>query len=467
MRKTIFRQFLTYMLLFGIALSVVSYVLIEFLFDDYYYSQQAAVLRTEALSLRKEYDEYGLAEFMVASENLKSSKSISSHLYNTSTNELFGSDMQSSGRQNIMEAFASGENNDVFISTTGGQNSRINWLTLIISTDDGNLIMARISYANMDSVVAIVQQFFLFFGLFLAIAFIVFAFFFSRSMSQPLKKLNDIAEKMGNLDFTLRYSGNRRDEIGLLGETLNTLTASLENTISQLKGELEKEKTLEKMRTGFTAQVSHELQTPLSVIKGYAEALSDRLYESDELDEVYEIMLSETDKISRLVDDLLDLSQMESGAFIIRKKNFSLSDLLNKLYNTHKNLPHDKPFEFYYKNACTDGSLFFGDPLRIEQALGNILRNASKHVDKKGKILINLSSDNDSCIISIFNSGDTIPEEDLSEIFKSYYQGKNNKGGTGLGLTITKHIIQLHGGTISAINHSGGVEILITLPKFG
>ena len=391
MKKTLFRQLLLYLLIFGIVLSLASYLFVEFFFDDYYYSRQTLALKENTYNLIDTLETSGISSFLQMAEELKTERGLSIHLYNPKDNSLYGSDVQGSGRLGLMETFESSQSDTVFISSTGGQNSRIYWLTYVLETDSGYLVMSRISYTNMESVVGIVQQFFLFFGIFLAAIFIVFAYFFSRSMSRPLRKLNDIAERMAGLDFSLRYAGNRKDEIGKLGQKLNLLTASLENTISQLKNELDKEKTLEKMRTGFTAQVSHELQTPLSVIRGYAEALADRIYNGNETDEVYETMLRETNKISRLVDDLLDLSQMESGAYVIRKRNFSLTDLMNKLFQTHLRLPSVKPFDFEFVNKCSSESMFFGDPLRLEQALRNIISNALKYVLEDGKIIFTLS----------------------------------------------------------------------------
>jgi len=464
MKKTLFRQLLVYLLVFGIVLSLASYLVIELFFDDYYYSRQTLALKENTTHLADTLESSGLNEFLLMAEELKTERGMSIHLYNPEDNTLYGSDVQGSGRQGLMDIFKSSKSDTVFISTTGGQNSRLNWLTYVLETDEGYLIMSRISYANMESVVEIVQQFLLFFGISLALIFIVFAFFFSRSMSKPLRKLNDIAEGMARLDFTLKYSGNRKDEIGKLGQTLNLLTSNLENTITQLRTELDKEKTLEKMRTGFTAQVSHELQTPLSVIRGYAEALADRIYEEKETDEVYEIMLHETNKISRLVDDLLDLSQMESGAYVIRKKNFSLSVLIDKLYQTHRKLPSLKHFDFEFNNDCASDSLFFGDPLRLEQALRNIIGNAIKYVSENGKIIFTLSEGSNNHIIKIFNTGTPISEADIDEIFTPYFQGKNHREGTGLGLAITRHIVELHGGTISVVNRNNGVELVIELP---
>jgi signal transduction histidine kinase len=398
-------------------------------------------------------------------EELKTNRSISVHIYDVANDTLIGSQIQSSGRQNIMDIINENQTDEIFISSTGGQNSRINWLTYIGKTNDGNLVLTRISYANMDSVVVLVQQFFLIFGFFLAAVFVIFAFVFSRSMSKPLKELNTIAEKMGKLDFSLRYSGNRKDEIGQLGQALNSLTANLENTITQLKSELKKEKTLEKMRTGFTAQVSHELQTPLSVIRGYAEALSDKVYAAEEIDDVYGIILTETNRISMMVDDLLDLSQMEAGAYVVRKKEFSLSGLLEKIYLMHRKLPNEKNISFSFSDNSSGNASMFGDPLRLEQAFRNIAGNAMKHVSSDGEITFTLSGDTDTYQINIFNTGEPIPDDDIDEIFEAYYQGSNKKSGTGLGLAISRHIISLHGGSISAGNENGGVNITVILRK--
>lgn len=465
MKKTLFRQLLSYLLVFGILLSMLSYLVIELFFDDYYYARQSSLLQDSTSALISTFDTSGLQPFLYEAEEMKAERGMSVHLYNPTAKALYGSDVQSSGRQNLMDIFDTYSPGEVFISSTGGQNSRINWLTYIQETQEGLLVMCRISYTNMDSVVGLVQQFFLFFGISLALIFMIFAFYLSKSISTPLIRLNKIAEGMGRLDFTMKYAGKREDEIGQLGQTLNTLTANLENTISQLKNELAKEKTLEEMRTVFTAQVSHELQTPLSVISSYAEALSDKLYEENETDEVYGIMLTESHKISRLVDDLLDLSQMESGAYVIRKKKFCLADLINKLYQTHKNLPSEKHFSFELTNTCDKDRLFFGDPLRLEQALRNIIGNAIKYVTDNGIIRFSLSEDKNHCIVKIFNSGLPIPEDELEEIFGSYYQGKNHREGTGLGLAITRHIIELHDGKIYAVNQIGGVEIVIELPN--
>lgn len=464
MRKTIFRQFLFYMILFGLFLSVASWLVIEFFFDDYYYMQQKKILISHTETLVNEYAASGLNGLQALIGEYSIDVGMSVHFLDIKTGTVYGSDLQGSGKQGLMAALNHKTPGEIFISKTETQNNQKDWLSYILNTNDGNLILGRISYSSMDSVVGLVQNFLFVFGLSIAAIFILFAYIFSKSMSRPLKALNTIAKKMGQLDFSLKYEGNRIDEIGMLGKTLNEITSKLENTISQLQGELSKERTLDKMRTQFTAQVSHELQTPLSVIKGYSEALSDQIYSSEESFEVYEILLAETLKISHMVDDLLDLSQMESGAYIIRKGNFPIVQLLYKLFERHKNLPNDKSFNMVFDNACAEDSIYSGDSVRIEQAVRNILSNAIKHVSSGGLIKLKLEKINSTYAVSIYNTGINIPDEDVPYIFDSYYQGKNHHAGTGLGLAISKHIIELHNGKISVLNNSGGVTFKLLLP---
>jgi len=464
MKKTIFRQFLLYMILFAVILSVTSWLVIEFFFDNYYYLQQEKLLATHIEEIADEYEETGIQGIQPLIDEYYLDHGMSVHYLDVASNVIYGTESQGAGKQGLQATIIKSTIGKVFISYTGSANNPKEWLTYVINTDDSNFVMGRISYTSMDSVVGLVQQFFLYFGLALIIIFLIFAYVFSKSMSKPLKALNKIAEKMGHLDFSLKYEGNRKDEIGRLGITLNEITDKLENTISQLQGELSKERTLDKMRNQFTAQVSHELQTPLSVIKGYSEALADRIYSSEETAGVYDILLTEAGKISNMVDDLLDLSQMDSGAYIVRKEDFNIVQLVTKLFNRHKNLPSEKQYDMQLTINCSDNFMYSGDAVRLEQAFRNVLANAIKHVSKEGIVRLDLTENAGAVAVSIYNSGEAIPSEELTRIFDSYYQGSKNMGGTGLGLAITSHIIELHSGSIKAENREDGVLFSIFLP---
>lgn len=469
MRKTLFRQLIIYMMLFFIVLCAACYVAVEFYFDDYYYAKQKEVLRSRINELAAQYNENGIETLETQIDYYYSEYGVSLHFYDNQTNQLYSASYQGMGKQSIYSAMINENVDKFFISTSemghgAGRADNTSWLSYLTATQDGNLLLGRISYESMNSVVMLVQQFVLYLGAVITVAFILFAFFFSRSMSKPLRELNDIATQMGKLNFSMRYKGNRRDEIGHLGKTLNELTTKLENTITQLQGELSKERTLEKMRTQFTAQLSHELQTPLSVIKGYTEALIDNIFIGQEVTDAYDILDNETEKISRMVDDLLDLSQMEAGAYVVRKKNFDIKKLLKKTYDRYSSLPNEKQFSINMHDSYPKETMYYGDSLRLEQVIRNLLSNAIKHVSINGNINITLSKKENMAQISIENEGEHIAESDLPHIFDSYYQGKTEKRGYGLGLAIAHHIIKLHEGQIRVHNTKDGVLFMILLP---
>jgi len=463
MKKTLFRQMITYMILFCIAICVIGYVVIEFLFNNYYYAKQQQMLLLRTTEAAAQIDAGADVDAII--DAFYSEYGVSLHYSSESQGKHSGMHGMM-GRQGAYSGMTQENIGEFFVTSSGqgmGQGmGQSQWLSYLAQTQDGGLLMGRVSYGSMDGVVALVQEFFLYFGIANVAAFVLFAFFFSRSMSRPLRELNAIAAEMGQLNFSLHYDGRRRDEIGQLGSTLNLLMKRLENTITQLKGELSKEKTLEKMRTRFTAQVSHELQTPLSVIKGYAEALTDNLYEGEEASEVYLILVDEAEKISNMVDDLLNLSQIEAGTYVLNKQKFSLSTMLSKLYTRYRALTGGKRIHMHMD--LPENLQYFGDEMRLEQAVSNVLTNAIKHTPDNGDILITLSKDKENILISIENDGEPISEEDLPHIFESYYRGKTAVRGTGLGLAITHHIISLHGGTITAANTKRGVLFEMILP---
>ena len=461
MRKSIFRQLLFYTLIFGAVAAALSYIAIGGYFDDYYYREQEKMLMDTTRKLVEAYD-HDQDNIQSLLSTYASDYGITVQLFNCNNKYICGSSFQG-GMHEVLDDSNVGKIFMIQGGGGGGQrsgNGNATFLAYMLKTDDGSYMLSRISYANMNAIILVVKQFFLIFGIVIAIAFIIFAFIFSRSMSRPLRDLNAIASEMGKLNFTMRYSGNRKDEIGQLGETLNSLTTKLENTITQLSGELSKERTLEKMRTQFTAQVSHELQTPLSVIKGYAEALADDVYQGKEASEAYGILLNEAEKISNMVNDLLDLSQMEAGAYVVRKENFDLRELVERIHQRYASLPHEKPFTIHLNIDGNDAIPYYGDPLRLEQAIRNVLINAIKHVRENG--IITISMDGERRIV-IENQGLPITEDDLPHIFDSYYQGNVKKKGYGLGLAITHHIVRLHNGSITARNTDDGVRFEIAL----
>ncbi|MBC3886999.1 HAMP domain-containing protein [Acetobacterium paludosum] len=371
-----------------------------------------------------------------------------------------GSGMENS-LENQVDAHQNGES---FVMILGNSDHQVEWLSYKEVAADGSQIVGRIPLYSVNEVIAIVQKFLLIFLIVIFSCSLIFAYFFTRGISKPIIRLNRIAKEMGNLNFTEKYIGHRKDEIGQLGETLNHISDELETTIEKLQGELNKERTLDKMRQRFTAQVSHEIQTPLAVIKSYAEALEDGVLENqDEESEYYITIQKETDKISGIANDLLDLSQIESGAYRLKKEKVPGFEVISSVIDRFRNTYPEK--NIILKDRCEPELIIEMDRKRIEQVFYNLMSNAIKHVrPEDGIIEVECELCSGQWVVSVYNTGNVIPESELDQIWKYFYKGESDKKGTGLGLAIVKGIIECHGGKVEAVNRENGVRFEVALP---
>ena len=238
------------------------------------------------------------------------------------------------------------------------------------------------------------------------------AFVTSFYISRPIIKLNNAARQLGNLRFDVTINDKRKDEIGELAKTINWLSLQLGNTFSKLKGELEKEKMLDKLRRTFIAQVSHEIKTPIAVISSYTEALTDRIPDTEEqINQYYEIINLECVKLNQMLENILDLSQMEAGTFKIKTESFKLDELLLSVYKKHTgfiklvnlnlNLPEEIKTHGHYP-------LIEGDFIKLSQVLDNFIDNAVKHTPENGVITLFAQNRNSKIEISVENTGSHI-----------------------------------------------------------
>ncbi|NTW71969.1 MAG: cell wall metabolism sensor histidine kinase WalK [Eubacteriaceae bacterium] len=327
--------------------------------------------------------------------------------------------------------------------------------------EDGNIILVRTAYQSFENAISALRQFirFLLVPIFV-IAFIVI-YFLSRSISHPLMELNRVAKKMKELDFKAKYKVISEDETGQLGNTLNELTIKLEDTIDKLKDELKKEKDMEKIRKEFVARVSHELQTPLSVIEGYIEAIEDKVYEKEEdVNRALGIISRESEKMSKMTQDLLDLSLMESGSYKLTTDRFNYIELIKDVYQRFLDRKKQACVTFILEIPNEDEFMVMGDVFRIEQVLNNLINNAFNYVSDCGKIVMRVTPDPDGWIkTEVSNTGSGISQEDLPFLWESFFKSHKEKGkkGAGLGLSIAKNIINLHNGKYDVKNIKDGV----------
>ena len=319
-------------------------------------------------------------------------------------------------------------------------------------------------FQAIEDAVSITRGFYFFLVLTGVVISSFMAWIFAKRITKPLLELNVLAGEIASLNFGKKWERERKDEIGELGSSLNKLSQNLEKKIKELKIELEKEKNLDKLRKNFVSRVSHELQTPIAIINGHIEALNDGIPQTeDDKKEYLKIIERETLKMSVLIKDLLDLTQLESGVFRINYNKFSYLDLLAKKIEGFGLLVKDKKIEIEQK-VDSDVIVIYGDEFRIDQVLNNFLQNAVNNTAENGKIILSIFDSEDLVRTEIFNTGNNIPEEIMMSIWEPFFKGEEKKG-TGIGLAIVKNIIELHGGNVSVENLKDGVSFSFTIPK--
>lgn len=344
---------------------------------------------------------------------------------------------------------------------------KIDLLTLVTKLSNGDILSIKVPLISISESVDIANRFIIIIGIVIIIIGSIWAYWFSKKFTKPILEVNNIATNMAKFDFTQKCNINGKDEIGQLGQNINYLSCELNRAITQLniknkklEEDIEKERKIDEMRKEFISSVSHELRTPLSVIHGYAEGLVSNVTENEEDRKFYcDVIIKETNKMNKLVSDLLNLSQIESGYFHIEKSEFDLTSLINYILNKYKTVFLEKNIKVEFKSI--EELYVCADMVRVEQIIINYLNNAINHIDENKLIKISTDIIEDKIKIYVFNSGKHIPQESLDKIWKSFYKVDKARtrayGGYGLGLSIVRAIVELHGTECGVENVKDGV----------
>lgn len=308
----------------------------------------------------------------------------------------------------------------------------------------------------------------------IAIIFVVIlAVIFSHIITRPILKIRDTTARMTKLDFTKKCDYIANDEIGELSESINFLAEKLDDTIEQLKeanenlkGDLEVQREIDKLRKDFIASVSHEFKTPLTLIRGFNEVIMENRVSGEELHEAQNIIMDEVDRMDKLVQDLLELSKLESAAYELDESEFNCIDLLNSIAEKYTIAMKEKCINFH----CEFGNepvLVYADKSRIEQVVMNFITNALLNTKDEKTIILKTEVIGDVIAILVFNEGNHIIESEKEKIWDKFYRTDKSRskktGGTGLGLAICKEILEKHGSSYGVENIENGVEFYFTL----
>ena len=366
------------------------------------------------------------------------------------------------------------KNKTITLMQSSRENSSRNLISITPNNEKGEVIFALSSLQPVNEAVSVIQQFYLYFYIGAAVFIVILSFVYSNMIAKPLVKINKVATKMAQLDFAEKCEVKSQDEIGNVASSLNFLSENLDEALTSLRNankkleeDIDKERKLEKIRKEFVASVSHELKTPITLIEGYAVGLKDDIFEGKDKDFYLDIIIDETQKMGDLVSEMLDLSHLESGNFKLLKEEFDISQLIKCTLKKYGNLFDEKKANLNMN--LIDGVKVYADYKRMEQVLTNFITNALRHVNENGTIYVNMVEEEDKISIEIENTGSSIPEDELPKVWDKFYKvdkSRNRKlGGTGIGLSIVKNILELHSYPFGALNTDKGVKFYFKVPK--
>ena len=364
------------------------------------------------------------------------------------------------------------ENGDDYVIKRTGQEDK-EYLEIYGRLNTGISFIMQTPLSSIQESAKIANRFYALAGCLGAMAGGIIIWFVSRSVTKPILELNNISERMVQLDFEAKYQGKAHNEIDLLGENINKLSDSLEKTISELKTannelqrDVEKKEAIDEMRKEFLANVSHELKTPIALIQGYAEGLQEEINDDPESRQFYcDVIVDEAAKMNNMVKKLLTLNQLEFGEDDVQFERFDITSLISGVLQSLDILIEQKEAQviFRHKNPV----YVWADEFKVEQVVRNYVNNALNHVDGEKVIEIKITQENDMAKITVFNTGTPIPEEDLPHIWEKFYKVDKARtreyGGNGIGLSIVKAIMDSFGKGYGAINHTNGVEFWFEL----
>ena len=349
------------------------------------------------------------------------------------------------------------------------------YLVLVGVLENGDMVLMRTAVESIRESAAISNRFLLLAGAAAIVASILVAFFTTRHITKPLQQLTDISKRMVDLDFNAKYESDQSNsyEVEELGNHINRLSENLERTISELKtanvelqDDIEKKIQIDEMRKEFLSNVSHELKTPLALIQGYAEGLQECINDDAESREFYcEVIIDEADKMNRMVKKLLTLNQLEFGNDQVIMERFDMTELIRGVANSTRILMEQKGIRLELENS--EEAWVWGDEFKVEEVITNYMSNAINHADGEKLIRVFYTRSEDKLRVSVFNTGQPIPEEDIEKIWVKFYKVDKARtreyGGSGIGLSIVKAIMDSFHQRWGVINHEDGVEFWMEL----
>ena len=408
-------------------------------------------------------------------------KGLSDETIYTSNNDFFATFYQLgiSGKKGDSSQKVIDQDSKVTITKIQDYRNNMTYVLLSGKLDNGYNLYMRISTNSIQESVRISNRLLYILAAITIVIAGSIAIVISRKFTNSILELNDIAEKMSNLDFSKKYKvKDSDDEINNLGKSINKMSDKLKQTIKrlqetnlELEKDVEEKSKINEMRTTFISDVSHELKTPIALIQGYSEGLIENVNSNDEDRKFYaEVILDESNKMDKLVKQLLELMKLEYGKREFNNTTFDIIELEKEVVRKSKVMLDEKKINVKFEGRKKAEVL--ADDFYIEQVITNYITNAIKHAkEENGEKVIKITNKVDKkknkLRVSVYNTGDKLEDEQILRVWNRFYKAdesrNRNDGGVGIGLSLVKAIMNNYGNDYGVENKENGVEFYFEL----
>ncbi len=415
--------------------------------ESFYTSMRISDMKNKGASIAELLYDEGQAEFENELDAFAFNNNLSIELLDLNRNPIYITGSTGSGGQipmqkNMARAQALQEvlsGKESMISLTHprfGNKFMLIGLPVKQSGQLSGVLLINMPLAPVEDTALILKRQLFYITLILLAAALLLSFFLSRSFTRPILAIKKVSETMASGDFSAKVQLKQQDEIGKLAETINYLGRQLAQ--------------IEQLRKDLIANISHELRTPLSIIRGYAETIRDVTGGTPEKRErQLGIIIEETERLGKIVDDILNLSQLQSAHFQLNKSRFSIGDALEAVVKRYDVLSEETGVRVVLQNSSP--AVLEADEKRIEQVLYNLINNGINYTPPGGTVAVRAIDSIKFIRVEVSDTGSGITEEDLPHIWDRFYKAKKTTGkitlGTGLGLAIVKSVLEAHQAT--------------------
>ncbi|MFI3176723.1 MAG: ATP-binding protein [Eubacteriales bacterium] len=438
--------------------SLVSAAQVDSIFEDEY-----------AIELQKLCEKYSLSAIVLNSESKVMLSTVNEP--QNMTNQLF---MHVFNRV-LAEEVTIAETDDYEIQIVVDEMTQTEYVQMWGILPNSNLFLLRAPLEGLRDSVDIANRFLAYVGMLAVVIGTSVIYMIARKLTKPIQELTRLSQSMSNLEFEKKYIGEGDNEIAILGKNMNHLSDALQETIRELKEanlelkhDLKLKNEMEMMRKEFVSNISHEFKTPIALIHGYAEGLVDDVdMDADNRKFYCDVILDETIKMNQMVQKLMTLNQLESGTEQVEFQRFDIMELIHNYIQTLDILLKQQGVTM---TCNTKDSIYvWGDEFQVEEVVRNYISNAMNHVKEPNCISIRLEAQEEKVRISVFNTGLPIPEESISQIWSKFYKVDKARtreyGGSGVGLSIVKAIVEGMNQEYGVCNYEDGVEFWFTLDR--